>query len=920
MERLHRLIAGLRHLLKGRNNADRLLELELQDYLRAATEQKISEGMSPGEARRAARLEMGGIEQIKEQVREIRWELAVERLLQDLRHAARSLGRSKAFTTVSVITLALGIGANTAVFSILNGVILSPLAYSKSDQLMFLSTRVPALNLDSFWVSPVEYFEFRELNQSFSDVGAFHVGEVNLFDGTQPHRVRSAAVDEHLLATLGVSPAHGRLFTSGETNGTVPATQPGQSPPGTAPVAIVSHELWQSAFGGAPLVGRRIDIEGVSREVIGILPPGVDLVDHRPDVWLPIGLNPADRKNRAGHFLSVIGRLDDGATVQSARAELDALLDNWADLVGVNGEGIAGHTFIPAHRTEHRGKKMPNPGHVLQFIPLKDHVTGPAAQSIWVLQAAVGLVLLIACANLANLFMARAETRRHELAMRAALGATRTRLLQQFITEGLLLSAAGGVLGALVARAAIEALVRIHPDSLPRTNDVVIDAKVLIFVAVMAVVSALLFAFAPFLQTRMKGLAAALRAAGHKQIAGSKQRARSAMVIAEVAIAVVLVAGATLLARSVINLTNVDVGFRQSSLVTFSTTLPPARYATSLARAAVYSSLLEQLRGIPGVTSASAMSGLPPFRLLATMATDFDSYVPGPADPAEFADYTNYVFGDYFQTMGISILQGRGFQSSDIGSSAPVVVVNQTLADTFWKGRDPIGQRLRPCCSAKTPWFTVVGVAADVKQGGIDKKAGTEIYFAADQIAGLGWTIGTMHVVLRTTAAFGDPAPAIRDVARRIDPTVPIVRLRDMDGVLQESIRRPRLLSYTVSTFAGLAVIIAMVGTYGLLSYAVTNRQREIGIRMALGARRSEILTQMFRWGLSLVLAGITAGIVCALGFSRFIASLLFGIQPHDVTTLAIVVTGMLSVGALACLLPAWRASRLDPLLLIKED
>ena len=424
MALLHRLLAGVRQLLRRRGDAD--LELELDDYLRRATEQKVAAGMSPEEAERSARLEMGGFEQIKEHVREIRWELAIDRLSQDVRHAARSLAASKAFTAVSILTLALGIGANTAIFSILNGVILRPLGYPKPDQLMFLSTRVPALGLDSFWVSPVEYFEFRELNQSFSNVGAFHVGEVNLFDGDQPHRVRSAAVDEHLLATLGIPAAQGRLFTSGETNGTIPAIAPGQPPPGTAPVAILSHELWQSAFGGRPLVGRRIDIEGVSREVIGILPPGVDLMDHQPEVWLPIGLNPADRQNRAGHFLSVVGRLRDGVSVESARAELDTLIDTWADRVGVSGEGVAGHVFVPPNRTVHRGKKMPNPGHVLQFTPLKDEVIGPAARSIWMLQASVGLVLLIACANLASLFMARADTRRRELAVRTALGATPT--------------------------------------------------------------------------------------------------------------------------------------------------------------------------------------------------------------------------------------------------------------------------------------------------------------------------------------------------------------------------------------------------------------------------------------------------------------------------------------------------------------
>ena len=442
----------------------------------------------------------------------------------------------------------------------------------------------------------------------------------------------------------------------------------------------------------------------------------------------------------------------------------------------------------------------------------------------------------------------------------------------------------------------------------------------LFFAAGVAVVSALLFASAPLVHTRMQGLAAALREGTDRQAGGPRQRARACLVIAEVALAVVLVAGAGLLARSVLNLTHVDVGFNRSRLITFSTTLPQARYPQPASRAGVYQSMLERLRAVPGVTSASAMSGLPPERMLATMATDFDGYVAGPGDPPEFADYTNYVHGHYFQTMGIPILQGPGFEPSDATLPGLVVIVNKTLAETFWKGRDPIGHRLRPCCSDQTPWFTVVGVAADVKQGGIDKKAGTEIYFSLDQIARLGWAIGTMHVVVRTTAPFEESAPFIRDVAREIDPTVPIVRLREMDDVLQESIRRPRLLSHTVSLFAGLALLIAVIGTYGLLSYTVTNRRREIGIRLALGASRAAILAHILRWGVALVLIGTVAGVAAAIGLSQFITSLLFGIAATDATTLVAVVAGVMAVGTLACSIPAWRASRLDPLLLIRED
>ena len=519
--------------------------------------------------------------------------------------------------------------------------------------------------------------------------------------------------------------------------------------------------------------------------------------------------------------------------------------------------------------------------------------------------------------------MARADARRRELAVRTALGATRRRLCSNSSLRGLLLAMVGGALGILVARAAVTTLARIYPDSLPRTGGLAIDGVVLLFAAGVAVVSVLLFASAPLVHTRMNGLAAAMRGGTDRQAGSPRQRARACLVIAEVALAVVLVTGAGLLARSVLSLTNLDVGFNRSRLITFSTTLPQARYPQLASRAGAYQSMLERIRGVPGITSASAMSGLPPERMLATMATDFDGYVAGPNDPPEFADYTQYVLGNYFQTMGIPILQGRGFEPSDAASSGLVVVVNKTLAETFWKGRDPIGQRLRPCCFDQIPWFTVVGVAADVKQGGIDKKAGTEIYFSLDQMArreARDRLIDTMHVVVRTTGGFDDTAPFIRDVVREIDPTVPIVRLREMDDVFQESIRRPRLLSHTVSLFAGLALLIAVIGTYGLLSYTVTNRRREIGIRMALGASRAAILAQILRWGLALVLIGTVAGVAAAIGLSRFITSLLFGIAATDATTLVAVVTGVIAVGTLACSIPAWHASRVDPLPLIRED
>jgi putative ABC transport system permease protein len=426
------------------------------------------------------------------------------------------------------------------------------------------------------------------------------------------------------------------------------------------------------------------------------------------------------------------------------------------------------------------------------------------------------------------------------------------------------------------------------------------------------------------MHTRIQGLAAVIREGTNRDAGGPRQWVRAWLVIAEVALAVVLVAGAGLLGRSLANLTNVDVGFDRSRLITFSTTLPQARYPQLASRVEGYQLMLQRIRGIPGVVSASAMSGLPLERLAATMAIDVDGdAATAPGEPPKFADYTQYVLGSYFETMAIPILQGRGFEASDAASSGRVIVVNKTLADTFWQGRDPIGQRLRPCCAAETPWSTVVGVAADIKQGGMDQKAGTEIYFSLDQLARPGSSnrlVDTMHVVARTTGAFNDTAPFIRTVVREIEPTAPIVRLREMDDVLQDSIRRPRLLSQIVGIFAGLALLMAVVGTYGLLSYTVTNRRREIGVRMALGASRSGILAHILRWGLALVLTGTAVGVAAAIGLSRFIAAMLFGIAATDETTFVVVVAAVVVVGTLACAIPAWHASRLDPLPLIREE
>ena len=844
--------------------------------------------------------------------------MSFDNLRQDIRLAARGLLRAPAFAAVTILTLALGIGANTAIFSIVNGVILRPLGYPKPEQLMYLTTQFPAFGFDQFWVSPPEYFEFRELTQSFASVGAYTTGEINLTAGDRPLRVRSASVDHELFTALGVQPIAGRLFAKGETDVVPPPNPTGPVP--LPPFCILSYELWQTAFGAqSNIIGQMVEINGLRREVIGIMPPGTDVMDNRTEIWMPIGLNPGNRQNRGSHFLYLVGRLKDGVTPDAAQAELAQLIQTWGDRTGQKN-----HVFAPLPKSAEERKT--NFGHILQMHAVQEQIIGSASRAIWVLQAAVGFVLLIACANLANLLLARAETRHREFAVRTALGAGRGRLLRQFMTEGVLLSIVGGVLGLLLARAGVQALIRLYPNSLPRTADVTVDPMVLIFTVGVSVATGLVFGLAPLVHTRIKGLALALKEGGARgATAGARHHIRRGLVMAEVALAVMLVIGAGLMIRTVYNLSVVDAGFERARLVTFQMSLATADYPQPGPRAQLYQRLLEQLRSVPGIDTASAMSGLPPNRPLNANDTDIDNYTSPPEGPFENVDYYQNVMSNYFETMGIPIVAGRGFQAADAASSGMVAVVNETLVNTFWKGLNPIGQRLRPSTNQKDPpWFTVVGVAKDVKQGGIDKKTGTEMYFFVDQTASAAPPFnnapGTMNLVLRTRLPPATLRTAIEGAVREADPSVPIVRLRDMNGVFEESITRPRLLAQLLGGFAGLALLLAAIGTYGVLSYMVAERRREIGIRMALGADQGSVLGSVMKQGLTLTSIGIVAGLAGAFALNRLIASLLFGVQPTDAVTMVGVVATITLVAAVACWLPAWRASRVDPIVVLRDD
>jgi putative ABC transport system permease protein len=819
-------------------------------------------------------------------------------IIHDLRYAFRALRQSPGFTVVAVVTLALGIGANTAMFSVVNAVILQPLDYPDPGRLQFLTTRV-GRGENGQSLSPAEYWELAEINQSFSVVGAFAIGDVNLAERDRPRRVTRATVNAELLEALAVQPAHGRLFRREETRAGGPA------------LVILSYDLWQSSFGAREdMVGRTIDVDGVTREVIGIMPAGFDLMDRHVALWQPLQLAPAIRQYRGSHFLSVLGRLKDHVTPAQAEAELASLVASWGERVGASG-----HVFSPGQ-------------HWLRMEPLQDAIVGSSRRVLWVLQSAVGLVLLVACANLGNLILARAGTRRRELAVRTALGASRARLLRQFATEGIVLSLLGAALGLGLARAGVRILNAAYPNGLPRVADVGLDPTVLAFTMLLCVLTGVAFGFVPMLQLSAAGRL--LKDAGTRSSTNAR-RVRGALVAGEVAIAVVLVVGAGLMVRTVLNLMNVDAGFDRSRLVTFGVALPSATYSTFDRQAEVYHRLIDRLGALPGVDNVSIASGLPPHRQANGFGTDVEDHAPGP-DGLAAVNYYQTVTPGYFEAMRIPIVRGRPFREADrIGQ--PVALVNETFARTFWKDLDPIGRRVRPRFGNETPWVTVVGVARDVKQGGVDRATGTELYLLLEQLPQVFPTLqslnailrsiadsGAMNIVVRTGVPMATLQPAIASAVREADPSLPVIGLRPMDDVISGSLRQPRMLMHLFGGFAGLALLLAAIGTYGVLSYLVTQRRREIGIRMALGAERAVVLRTIMGHGLKLTCVGLAAGLAAALVLTRLMQTLLFEVRPNDPATLAGVAVLITAVAAAASLVPALRATRVDPIVALREE
>jgi putative ABC transport system permease protein len=822
----------------------------------------------------------------------------------DILYALRTLAKSPAYAAVTILTLALGIGANTAIFSVVNGVMLKPLGYPHPERLLFITSTFPALGFDRFWVSVPEWAEFKERNRSFQDVGAYREGSVNLGTPERPRRVNSALVTPQLLDVLGVPPARGRLFNEAD------------SLPGAEDVGIISDSTWRNDFRrDETVLGRVLQIDGTPTRIVGIMPPGFDIHDERIEVILPLTIDPKTFPNRRGsHFMYLVGRLKDGVTPGQAQADLDSMIAQWRTL--------SGNKHSPA---------PPGPdgagGHMLQMHSMKTDMVGSIGTALWVLQGAVGFVLLIACANLANLILARSESRQKEFAIRSALGAGRWRLLRQFLTEGVLLAIVGGALGAAIGFAGVRAMLAANPESIPRALEISLDWKVLAFTLGVSLVTGLVFGMAPLLHLREQVVSISLKEGGQRATAGSaRARLRSGLVMAEVALAVVLVVGAGLLLRSFQKLMTVDAGFNREHLTTFGVVLPAATYPKGADRVAFINRLLDRFREMPGVTGVAAMSGLPPNRPVNANDTDFVGYTPQQGEPAENVDYYQTVTLDYLKTMAIPVVKGRGFEAADV-EGAPVLLVNETLEKTFFGFRklEAVGQRVSIFTGTGpqgngTTEFTIVGVVRDVKQGGMSSKTGTELYFLNEQGPRLtGFAPGNMNVAIRSTLPEESLSQAIQSAVRAQDPALPVVKLRTMEQVFADSAARPRFLAELLALFAALALALAAIGTYGILSYSVSERTKEIGIHMALGATRGSVLGMVLGQGMRLTIVGLVSGLVASFGLTRLLQAQLFNVKPTDPATLSIVTAFIAVIAFIACYVPAQRATRVDPMVTLRE-
>jgi putative ABC transport system permease protein len=863
-----------------RRRAERELDEEIRAHLEMEAEQNIADGMSPEEARLAARRSFGSVALAKEDSRGM-WGLwALEILWQDLRYGVRVLSKNPGFTTIAVLTLALGIGANTAIFSVVNAVLLRPLPYAESERLMWLWDTIP--QIPTAPTSLPEFLDWKEQNRSFEHLAAFQSGNMFLDTGDGTRDTPMGLVTPETFALFRANPILGRVFTAEETL------------PGRSRVVVLGHAIWQNHFGADPnALGRKVELSGAAYTVIGVMPAGFSF-PNRAELWRPLPIDPA-KLDRGPHYLRVVGRLKPGVTQAEAQAEMSA---------------IAGR-LSPQHPEK-------NARHGVKLEPLRDVIVGDIGPALFILLGAVGFVLLIACANVANLLLARAGARQKEIAVRTALGASRPRLVRQLLTESVMLAVGGGAAGLLIAELGVRWLVSFGPNTIPRAQEISVDPRMAGFTLLISVATGALFGLAPALQASRPIFADALKESGRASAGVQRNRLRSALVISGVALSLVLLIGAGLMIRSFAKLNQVNPGFNPARALTIGVTLLRSKYPDEERVASSYAQLLERAAATPGVASVGAISELP---IGGSNTSDNFTIEGRPPVAKEAQPITEYrvVTPRYFEAMGIPLLAGRDFAETDTKRAPNVALINEIFAQRHFPGENPLGQRIKLQGQERDP-LLIVGVVGNVRSFSLAEPPTPEAYvpFLQDPLSQTYQR--SMTIVARTNADTGAVAGPLRAALTAQDKSLPIYALKPMTEYLRDSLSRQRFNLILLSVFGVGALALAAVGVYGVISCGVAQRTHEIGIRLALGAGRRDVLRLILTQGLKLVLLGVVIGLGAAFALSRWMETLLFGVRPTDPQTFAGIALLLIFIAMLACWIPARRATKVDPITALRRE
>ena len=806
----------------------------------------------------------------------------MDTLLSDIRYAFRNLISRPAFTLIAVVTLALGIGANSCIFSAINALLLKPLPIPNQERVMTIWDKDSSHGWEHNEVTMANYFDWRAQNQSFEQLALYRWWSTNLTGVDTPERVQGFLVTGNFFDALGVKPMMGRGFYEEENQ------------PGKDAVAVITYSLWQRRFGGDPnIINKTIALNTISRTVVGVMPPRFNF-PKGADVYAPLALTPELMRNRMTHQYYVIGRLKPDITQQSAQVDINTIVARLEKQYPDTNTGISA-TVIPV---------------------LKDTVQMYEV-ALWVMMGAVGFVLLIACANVANLMLARASGRQKEIALRAALGASRWRIVRQLLTESVIVAVLGGALGVLVAFWGINLLRGANPGEAakyaPGWDQLGINLPVLAFTIGLSVLSGLVFGLAPSLQVSKPNLNDALKEGGRSGSVGS-HRLRSSLVVFEIALSLILLVGAGLLVRSFLSLMKTNPGFTPDHLMTMNLVLPRAKYKEEAQLISFYSELVQRAETVPGVHSAAAVNFIP---LGGSNASDafLVEGLPEPSPGQEYVGRYRVCTPNYFQTMGIAVLKGRDFTASDKADTALVAIINETMARKYWANGDAVGKRFRFLgAPEKRPWIEIVGIVQDVKHD-LNVPVTPEYYLPYPQDV---WS--SMVLVARTTVDPASTASALRQQVWSLDKDQPVFDVKTMDEVRSISVALYSFSSVMLAVFAGVALILAAVGIYGVMAFAVTQRTQEIGIRMALGAGRADVLKLVLRHGMWLALIGVAIGLAGAWALTRFLSKLLVGVSTTDILTFSIVTFTLLFAALLACYLPARRATKVDPLVALRYE